>query len=118
MNCGLFHSNIHSHSPPLWTRFSGVGGGGGLRKSFPRGLTGTFDLWNISEGCKKNWLFLWGGGRRSKCSKRSRRSKCSRCSKCSKRSSRSKCSKRSRRSKCSKRRVASVAGVASVARVG
>ena len=20
---------------------------------------GTFDLWNISEGCKKNWLFLW-----------------------------------------------------------
>ena len=21
---------------------------------------GTFDLWNISEGCKKNWLFLWG----------------------------------------------------------
>ena len=63
MNCGLFHSNIHSHSPPLWTRFSGVGGGGGLRKSFPGGLTGTFDLWNISEGCKKNWLFLWGGGR-------------------------------------------------------
>ena len=21
---------------------------------------GTFDLWNIFEGCKKNWLFLWG----------------------------------------------------------
>ena len=21
---------------------------------------GTFDLWNVSEGCKKNWLFLWG----------------------------------------------------------
>ena len=20
---------------------------------------GTFDLWNISEGCKKYWLFLW-----------------------------------------------------------
>ena len=21
---------------------------------------GAFDLWNVSEGCKKNWLFLWG----------------------------------------------------------
>ena len=21
---------------------------------------GAFDLWNISEGCKKNRLFLWG----------------------------------------------------------
>ena len=23
-------------------------------------MTCTFDLWNISEGCKKNWLFLSG----------------------------------------------------------
>ena len=53
MNCGLFHSNIYSHSFPLWIRFSdGVGGGGGA-----------FDLWNISEGCKKNWPFLLGEAR-------------------------------------------------------
>ena len=36
-------------------------GGGGV-KVVSEGIDcdGTFDLWNISEGCKKNWLFLWG----------------------------------------------------------
>ena len=65
MNCGLFHSNIHSHSPPLWTRFSDGGeGGGAALKVISEGIDcdGTSDLWNISEGCKKNWLFLWEGG--------------------------------------------------------
>ena len=62
MNCGLFHSNIYSHSFPLWIRFSdGVGGGGGF-ELFSEGIDcdSTFDLWNISEGCKKNWPFLLG----------------------------------------------------------
>ena len=39
-----------------------AGGGGGYVKVVSEGIDcdGTFDLWNISEGCKKNWLFLWG----------------------------------------------------------
>ena len=37
------------------------GGGGWGVKVVSEGIDcdGTFDLWNISEGCKKNWLFLW-----------------------------------------------------------
>ena len=37
------------------------GGEGGV-KVVSEGIDcdGTFDLWKISEGCKKNWLFLWG----------------------------------------------------------
>ena len=40
-------------------------GGGGALKVISEGIDCdvTFDLWNISEGCRKNWLFLWGGGR-------------------------------------------------------
>ena len=36
-------------------------GGGGV-KVISEGIDcdRTFDLWNISEGCKKNWPFLWG----------------------------------------------------------
>ena len=39
-----------------------AGGGGGGVKVVSEGIDcdGTLDLWNISEGCKKNWLFLWG----------------------------------------------------------
>ena len=38
-----------------------AGGWGGV-KVVSEGIDcdGTFDLWKISEGCKKNWLFLWG----------------------------------------------------------
>ena len=38
------------------------GGGGGGVKVVLEGIDcdGTFDLWNVSEGCKKNWLVLWG----------------------------------------------------------
>ena len=38
-----------------------AGGGGGV-KVVSKGIDfdSTFDLWNISEGCEKNWLFLWG----------------------------------------------------------
>ena len=40
---------------------AGGGGVGGV-KVVSEGIDcdGTFDLWKISEGCKKNWLFLWG----------------------------------------------------------
>ena len=37
------------------------GGGVGVKVvSEGIGCDGTCGLWNISEGCKKNWLFLWG----------------------------------------------------------
>ena len=52
MNFGLFHSNIHSQL------------GRGALKVISEGIDfdGNFDLWNISEGCKKNWLLLCGRG--------------------------------------------------------
>ena len=41
---------------------AGGGGGEGYVKVVSEGIDcdGTFDLWNISEGLKKNWLFLCG----------------------------------------------------------
>ena len=43
-------------------RGQALNGAGGGVKVVSEGIDcdGTFDLWNISEGCKKNWLFLWG----------------------------------------------------------
>jgi len=37
-------------------------GGRGALKVISEGIDcdGTFDLWKISEGWKKNWSFLWG----------------------------------------------------------
>ena len=43
----------------LWGQ--ALNAGGGLRVvSEGIDCDGTFNLWNISEGCKKNWLFVWG----------------------------------------------------------
>ena len=41
-----------------------AGGGGGSVKVISEGIDcdGSCGLWNISEGCKKNWLFLWREG--------------------------------------------------------
>ena len=55
-------TSISAHYGQDFLLGRGGGGGGGALKVNSEGIDcdGTFDLWKISEGCRKNWPFLWG----------------------------------------------------------